>query len=277
MNTLNLQNIQNSLFDHGVRYYTAGELGKLPYSSNSCECWILILVKEGVFSCLDKEYPSICRKGLLTLPSWVKVGNLISQNGFRGCAVSIPSGLVLRMDISMNLNQTQLFGPFMPLPEREIRIVDAYMSLIKDTLANSSSHYSGVELFCICKALLLSCCRYYNANKLDHVHINRNPKVSKFLDLLWRDCTVHRDLAYYSEKLCVSTKYLSSLISKETGRNANQWISEATISIAKKLLADRNLSIENVAAALHFKSSSDFCKYFKRYTGLTALQYRNQA
>lgn len=181
------------------------------------------------------------------------------------------------MDININLFQTQVIGPCIFLPGRDVQLIETYMSLIKDTLTNPSSHYSGVELFCLCKALLLNCCRYYLADNLPNARITRNPKVAKFIDLVWKDCAVHRDLSHYSEIICVSPKYLSSLIVNETDRNAIDWISEATIATAKKILNDRNLSIENVAAALHFKSSSDFCKYFKRYTGLTALQYRKQA
>ena len=88
-------------------------------------------------------------------------------------------------------------------------------------------------------------------------------------------CEEHQ-LAFYAEKLCITSRYLGTLILSTSGVGAKEWIDRAIISKAKVLLRHSDKQTSQIADELYFPNASFFCKYFKRITGVTPQQYRNQ-
>ncbi len=84
----------------------------------------------------------------------------------------------------------------------------------------------------------------------------------------------HR-LAFYADKLCVTPRYLGTVVHEESGTTAKEWIDRATIAEAKVMLRHDNTPVSLIADELNFANVSFFCKYFKRLTGLTPQQFRN--
>jgi AraC-like DNA-binding protein len=70
-------------------------------------------------------------------------------------------------------------------------------------------------------------------------------------------------------------KYISSLFSTIAGVTLKQYIIREKIELAKYLLCDTNLDINEVAYQSGFSDSHNFMKTFKRTVGLTPTQYRN--
>lgn len=95
-----------------------------------------------------------------------------------------------------------------------------------------------------------------------------------FLKLVARHHTVHRDISFYAGEMCVSTKYLSKLVKKATGRTAADWIDSYVITEAKNMLRYSDMSIKEIIEALHFSDQSSFTKFFRKRTGQTPRQYR---
>ena len=81
-------------------------------------------------------------------------------------------------------------------------------------------------------------------------------------------------LAFYAEKLCITSRYLGTVILNESGVGAKEWIDRAVISTAKVLLRHSDKQTTQIADELNFPNASFFCKYFKRLTRLTPQQYR---
>ena len=61
---------------------------------------------------------------------------------------------------------------------------------------------------------------------------------------------------------------------RTTGKAASRWIMDRVIEMANNYLFSTSLQISEIAYALGFTTSSDFCKYYRTYTGLTPMQYR---
>lgn len=72
-----------------------------------------------------------------------------------------------------------------------------------------------------------------------------------------------------------NAKYLSHQFVKITGYPLKQFILNQKIDSANFMLSDTNQSIAEIAAALGFTDSHNFCRAYKRATGLTPTQYRN--
>jgi AraC-like DNA-binding protein len=99
--------------------------------------------------------------------------------------------------------------------------------------------------------------------------------VRKFMFLLTKKYTKHRDVDYYAQKLCITPRYLSSVIKEKTGNGASFWINDMIIKKAKSLLYDNKLSIMQISDELCFPNPSFFGQYFKKHTGMTPKKFRD--
>lgn len=97
---------------------------------------------------------------------------------------------------------------------------------------------------------------------------------SDFIQLLSRDVAREHQVDYYASQLCLSTRYVSTLIKKVSGRAAKEWIDDALISRIKIELKHSNKSIAQISDEMNFPNPSFFSKYFKRETGMTPGRYR---
>ena len=98
--------------------------------------------------------------------------------------------------------------------------------------------------------------------------------VESFLNLVEMGYRHHRNLDYYADKMCKSTKYLSRVVAESTGRKASEWIERCVIMDAKAQLVSSRKRIAEISDDLGFPSQSFFGKYFKRVTGLSPRAYR---
>lgn len=96
----------------------------------------------------------------------------------------------------------------------------------------------------------------------------------KFLSLVRSHYKTEHQMAFYADRLCVSIKYLMSIIKNMSGRNATQFINNAIIMDAKIQLNTTSKSIQEIAIDLNFVNPSFFGKFFKRITGVSPGEYR---
>lgn len=75
----------------------------------------------------------------------------------------------------------------------------------------------------------------------------------------------------------LSSNYLSILIKKETGLTFSELLIQKRIALAKKMLAETNLPIQDIMEQVGYKDYSCFIKLFKRHTGYTPYAYRKTA
>lgn len=97
----------------------------------------------------------------------------------------------------------------------------------------------------------------------------------KFVTDIEANFQKERTIKFYANKACLTPKYFSTLIFRLTGKHAKEWIDEYTILDAKALLKSTNMNIQQISYELNFATPSHFGRYFKHYTGISPLQYRN--
>jgi len=83
-------------------------------------------------------------------------------------------------------------------------------------------------------------------------------------------------LAALAQACDMPARTLSTLFKNTTGRTLRQHVAEAHIQRAKLLLGDEALLIKQIAYRSGFRSAAAFGEAFRRATGLTPLQYRQQ-
>lgn len=84
-----------------------------------------------------------------------------------------------------------------------------------------------------------------------------------------------RSIKFYADLLCITPKYLSSVIFKVSQRLAGEWIDDYVMLEAKTLLKSGRLSIQQISEQLNFPNQSFFGKFFKRYAGISPKEYKN--
>lgn len=85
----------------------------------------------------------------------------------------------------------------------------------------------------------------------------------------------HRDVGFYADQACLSTKHFSAVVKQETGHTAAYWIHHKVVVEAKMLLHMRHdLTVQAVADLLGFADQSTFSRYFSRETGLSPTGFR---
>jgi AraC-like DNA-binding protein len=80
---------------------------------------------------------------------------------------------------------------------------------------------------------------------------------------------------YLASQVHLSSSYLSDLLKKETGKNAQEHIHFYLIEKAKDYLMNTEKNINEIAYSLGFEYPQYFNKLFKQKTGNTPMEYRN--
>ena len=78
----------------------------------------------------------------------------------------------------------------------------------------------------------------------------------------------------YAAEINVHPNHLSNTIKEESGKSANEWVKERTVSEIKGLLVNSQLSITEITHLFGFSSQTHFSRYFKASSGQTPSQYR---
>lgn len=99
--------------------------------------------------------------------------------------------------------------------------------------------------------------------------------VSKALEYIKENYSKDLNLKTVADEIYVSTWYLSKLLKKETGDNFINILNEIRVEKAKKLLLDPKFKIYEIAAEVGFTDVPYFTKTFKRVTGLTPMDFKN--
>ena len=81
-------------------------------------------------------------------------------------------------------------------------------------------------------------------------------------------------MGFYARQLCITPKYLTTLIKRISGLSVSEWIDNYVILEAKTLLKYSTMSIQEISYSLNFPNQSFFGCYFKRHAGLSPSQYK---
>ena len=95
-----------------------------------------------------------------------------------------------------------------------------------------------------------------------------------FLDFVQKHYKEERSVEFYADKLCLTPKYLSTVIRQTSGKTAGEWIDEYVVLEAKALLKSTKMTIQQISEELNFPSQSFFGKYFKRLSGVSPKEYK---
>lgn len=97
---------------------------------------------------------------------------------------------------------------------------------------------------------------------------------TEFIRLVGQYAAERHSLDFYASHLCVTPRYMSTIVSNVSGRSAKHWIDEAMVNAIKVQLRYTDKQVAEIAYDMNFPNPSFFCKYFRRLTGMTPMDYR---
>ena len=98
----------------------------------------------------------------------------------------------------------------------------------------------------------------------------------RFIYLVNQYATREHQIRFYAEKMCLTERYLGTVIRQASGTTAKEWIDRALIEHIKIELKHSDKSIALISEGLNFPNPAFFSKYFKRETGMTPGEYRQK-
>ncbi|WP_440121467.1 helix-turn-helix domain-containing protein [Tenacibaculum sp. Ill] len=166
------------------------------------------------------------------------------------------------------------------LSEKEQNSLIEILDKIEEEYDNNIDQFSREVILSNIDLLLSYIKRYYNRQFLTRNSAN-NDLLGKFEKLL-KDYFNNHDIQkkglpsvqYFSNHLNLSASYLSDLLKKETGKNAQEHIHFQLIRKAKFLLLNSNATVAEVAYQLGFEHPPYFSRLFKKKMGITPTQFR---
>ncbi len=146
---------------------------------------------------------------------------------------------------------------------------------VKNPLLMREIFYSFLRtmLLLICEELLS---RVEMSLTNDDSSVHDKEIFSRFLQLLSSEPQKRQKVSYYAEKLNITSKYLSIITKRVSGKSPMRWITNSVMEDSFQLLKSTDLSIKEISNRMGFPNPSFFGQYFREQTGKTPMSYRTE-
>lgn len=165
--------------------------------------------------------------------------------------------------------------------ERERQTIIGCMREIREELRHPIDHHSKRIIASNIELLLNHCIRFYDRQFVTREVANHDV-LSRFENLLsgYFDASDAKQglptVAWFADKLYLSANYFGDLVKREMGISAQEYIQQQIIERAKFLLVDKQMTVSQAAYALGYKYPNHLSRVFKRVTGVSPNEYKQQ-
>lgn len=210
--------------------------------------------------------------------------NTQELDGESGWVLLFHPDLIRRHDVGRNIDSYQFFSyethESLHLSEHEKNMLGELIRQIETEYKTGIDNHTQ-KLICSSIELVLDyCTRFYERQFI--IRANHNLDLLSKLELLLKDYFESGKplelglptVKYFSEKMLMSSSYLSDLLKSATGKNAQQYLQEHLLERAKNQLLGSDEQISQIAYGLGFDYPQHFSKLFKSKTGMSPAEYR---
>lgn len=114
----------------------------------------------------------------------------------------------------------------------------------------------------------------FTANMFDYIPEKNHEIIKKAIQYISQHFSEDLTLEQVAGHVHLNAAYFSSMFKQSTGSSFKEYLNMVRIEESKRLLANTDYTIIDIAIAAGFEDQSYFSKVFKKYTGLTPRQYR---
>lgn len=118
-------------------------------------------------------------------------------------------------------------------------------------------------------------------NGIDRMRTKTNAQsfdiMSRFFKILSEpEARLHRDTQYFADRLHITVRHLFQICKNETGHTPKEFINEHLISEMRHTMLTTSLSFQEISLRFNFPDQTAFTQFFKRNTGMTPSEFRQQ-
>ena len=183
-----------------------------------------------------------------------------SNNRFKAHLIVIAPDFLKRINIDTKRMMPLFlqFGslPCMELTHAESQSLRSFISMVEQELKGSETDFSSEIIGGLIAATI-----YKVGDILTH-YLTEHPEVDspihnraeeyfrQFTELLGEHYKHERSVGFYARQLCITPKYLTTLIKRISGKSVSEWIDNYVILEAKTLLKYSNMSVQEISYQL---------------------------
>ena len=183
----------------------------------------------------------------------------------------------------------QLFlfqNPIMKLKPEQQEICRMNFESVKRRLKQTDHHFRHDALMNAVECMIIDFFDFHSKlYPADKISSQQHQLMEEFMAMLERgDFRQNRDIGYYANKLCVTSKYLSEVCKKVSGLPAAFWITRYTSLDISRLLRERlrvgdqrsgfRYSFTDISDMFGFSSLSHFSRYVQTNLGAKPSDFR---
>lgn len=172
--------------------------------------------------------------------------------------------------------------PLIKFSSEQLVILSHYLSLMDITIRKDSL-VSKHDIIHHLTAAMLHELWHICTKQMGEINIQNIGSISqgdvifkRFMEILTSRRGSIRSVTEVANEIGVTSKYLSVVIKKVSGKNALQLIHEQVTNEIIRRLKYTDDSIQEISKQMNFPSVSFFGKYFKSQTGISPKQYRQR-
>ena len=176
----------------------------------------------------------------------------------------------------MRLYATLNPRPFIVLATGEEYALADYTQLLPSASYTESTMFDGHERKLLMLSLTYRLCSIFNRKVVQGGEASGH-KIDifvKLITLISDHYPKERSVSFYADRLCLSPKYLSSMVKGICGYTVQDLVFKAIIRRAIFLMTSTSKTIQEISDELHFPNASAFGTFFKKQTGLSPKNYR---
>ena len=211
------------------------------------------------------------------------LNNSMMSPDFKGAVLCMP-----RREVLEQISVSQMWNSFFRVSENPIvsispdamQMFRLYGEAMQTKMNMEKTTFHSDSIPSICKAVLYELLDFVDEGdgEGDDEDMAQQSDVlfRNFIRLIASTPIKPRNVSWYASRLCISTKYLSIVCKKVTGKTAFHWINEYMMKDIRHLLKDTDKSVKEIADTLDFPSISFFGKYCRRCFGYSPKELRRQ-
>jgi AraC family transcriptional activator of pobA len=261
----------------------AGQLRKHLYTNTYMRSTMFILVLEGSATIEINFRKDVVNRGVIILLSFGHFFKIVQLSSNFRCEVLYTSKeyidkmysadlLYKRVKYGVKMHQT----PLLHLKQEEYVLLAGRMDFIRDIVNNDAHRYyqdmilNAITIFFLDLMHIIE-----NENNVENAKQSRDQHYFKdFMDLLVLHYKSQHQVDFYAGKLHITTHYLTLIVKRLSGQSVSNLILQLLYSEAKILLQQPDFLIKQIASDLNFSDQSSFGKFFKRFSGISPKQYK---
>ena len=202
-----------------------------------------------------------------------------SSDDLEGMVVMMSARFTERLNIKVDFDLMQTFQSqrVIPLNEEALATMLQFCEMVKRLSQFPDHPFLMQTAVNLTRAFFFGAGYFFHQRPEAVAHSRGEQLVDRFLKLVQMHCRQERQLDFYAQELCISSKYLAATVKTVTGKTAGDWIEDYVMLEAKAMLTNTDMTISQISDHLHFPDTSTFGKYFRRHTGLSPKEFKKQS